>query len=91
MVAADLVSLVLLPLALGLMGFIEPCSIGTSLLFIRYVEGGDAATKVAQVAIFALTRALVAGVLGAGAALVGSVFIGVQKAGWVLLGAVYVA
>jgi cytochrome c-type biogenesis protein len=91
MVAADLVSLVLLPLALGLMGFIEPCSIGTSLLFIRYVEGGDAATKVAQVAIFALTRALVAGVLGGVAALVGSVLIGVQKAGWVLLGAVYVA
>jgi hypothetical protein len=91
MLDADLVSLVLLPLGLGLMGFVEPCSVGSSLLFVRYVEGGDAATKVAQVAVFALTRALVAGLLGAGAALVGAVFLGFQKAGWVVLGALYVA
>ena len=91
MLDADLVSLVLLPLGLGLMGFVEPCSVGSSLLFVRYVEGGDAATKVAQVAVFALTRALVAGLLGAAAAMVGAAFLGFQKAGWVVLGALYVA
>jgi cytochrome c-type biogenesis protein len=91
MLDADLVSLVLLPLGLGLMGFVEPCSVGSSLLFVRYVEGGDAATRLAQVAVFALTRALVAGLLGAAAALVGAAFLGFQKAGWVVLGALYVA
>lgn len=91
MADTGIVSLVLLPLGLGLLGFVEPCSVGTSLLFVRYVEGGDPATKVAQVVVFALTRALVAGLLGAAAALVGAAFLGFQKAGWVLLGGLYLA
>jgi len=33
----DLISLALLPFALGLLGFIEPCSVGASLLFLKYV------------------------------------------------------
>jgi cytochrome c-type biogenesis protein len=91
MADAGIVSLVLLPLGLGLLGFVEPCSIGSSLLFVRYVEGKDAATKVAQAAVFTLTRALVVGSLGVVAAFVGAAFIGFQKVGWVLLGVLYVA
>jgi cytochrome c-type biogenesis protein len=33
------VNLVLLPLGLGLLGFLEPCSIGSSLLFLKSVFG----------------------------------------------------
>jgi cytochrome c-type biogenesis protein len=47
--------------------------------------------KVAQTALFALTRALFIGGLGIGAVLVGSVFLGFQKGAWVVLGVVYVA
>lgn len=39
----DLATLVALPIGLGLVGFIEPCSIGSTLVFIKYIEGKTAA------------------------------------------------
>ena len=78
-----------LPVALGLLGFIEPCSIASTLVFIKYLEDRDAAAKVAQVAIFAVARALFTGALGLAAVALGAAFIGLQKAGWVLLGLLY--
>jgi cytochrome c-type biogenesis protein len=84
-------TMLLLPLGLGLLGFFEPCSIGSSMVFIKFLEKKSPAAKIAQVAVFAGTRALLIGLLGAVAALVGSVFIGFQKAAWVLLGTTYLA
>jgi len=86
----DLISLVLFPFALGLLGFIEPCSIGSTLLFLKYVERREAVERVAQTVLFTLTRATLMGALGATAALVGATVLGIQKAGWLFLGAVYV-
>jgi cytochrome c-type biogenesis protein len=86
----DLVALVLFPFALGLLGFIEPCSIGSSLLFLKYVEGREAVERVAHTVLFTLTRATFMGGLGALAALIGATVLGIQKAGWLFLGAVYV-
>ncbi len=83
--------LLLLPVVLGLLGFVEPCSIGSSLLFIKMVEGRPVATKIMQAVVFTLTRAVFIGLLGVVAALVGTAFIGFQRAGWVVLGALYVA
>lgn len=85
-----LFNLLILPLALGLLGFIEPCSIGASLLFLRYVEGKDPATKIVQAVVFTLTRAAFIGALGVIAALIGAAFVGFQKTGWMLLGVLYV-
>jgi cytochrome c-type biogenesis protein len=81
---------VLLPIGLGLIGFIEPCSIGSAFIFLKYMEGKPAPVKALQVSAFTLTRAFFIGVLGALAALAGSVFVGFQKAVWVGLGAIYV-
>lgn len=86
----DLVNLVLLPVGLGLLGFVEPCSMGSSLIFIKYLKGRQAAAKAAQVGIFAATRAVFIGALGALAALAGTAFVGFQKGAWIALGAVYV-
>lgn len=86
----DLWALVVLPLGLGLLGFIEPCTVGSSLLFVKYLEGKEAAAKLLETGIFAATRALFIGALGAVAALVGSAFLDVQRWFWILLGAVYV-
>ena len=72
-------------------GFIEPCSIGSTLVFIKVMEGRPAAVKLWQVGVFTATRVLFIGVLGAAAVLVGSAFIGFQKAMWTGLGALYVA
>lgn len=80
-----------LPLGLGLLGFVEPCAIGATLLFVKAMEGQSAARKLVQVSLFTLVRALVIGVLGALAAVVGERFFGLQRAVWVALGALYLA
>ncbi len=78
-----------LPAALGLLGFIEPCSIGSTLLFIKYVEKRPAHAKIAQVAAFTAARATFTGLLGLAAVALGGAFVGLQKSGWVLLGLLY--
>ena len=84
-----LLNLVTLSVGLGLLGFIEPCSMGANLLFIKYLEGKAAARKLVQASVFMLTRGLFIGGLGALAALVGAGFVAVQKGFWILLGSVY--
>ena len=92
MSGAELTATFLLPVGLGLFGFVEPCSIGSTLLFIKLIEGKRSRVKVGQVATFALTRAIFIGLLGAAAAVIGSAsFLRFQKAGWLMLGLVYVA
>ena len=86
----DLSLLLILPVGLGLLGFIEPCTIGSSLLFVKYLEGRETKAKIIETAVFAVTRALFIGSLGAVAAVVGSAFIGVQHWFWILLGFAYV-
>lgn len=63
---------------------------GSSLLFVKYLEGKEATAKLLETAVFAATRALFIGALGAVAALVGSAFLDVQRWFWILLGAAYV-
>ena len=91
MIELSLFTVFVLPVGLGLLGFIEPCSIGSTLVFIKYLEHRDAAAKIVQVGIFAVARALFTGVLGLAAVAVGTAFIGLQKGGWALLGALYAA
>ncbi|WP_051371708.1 cytochrome c biogenesis protein CcdA [Leisingera aquimarina] len=86
-----LFNLLVLPAGLGLFGFIEPCSIGSSLIFIKYLEGKSGAQKLFETVLFALTRALFIGGLGAAAVLVGVAFAGFQRGAWIVLGAGYAA
>ena len=81
--------LVLLPLGFGLLGFVEPCSIGSTLIVIKTLEGKSGASKLAQVSLFAATRAIFVGVLGMAAVLVGARFLGMQRDAWIALGAIY--
>lgn len=86
-----LVNVIVLPIGLGLVGFIEPCSIGASLIFIKYLEEKDAAAKVGEIGVFAATRAVFIGLLGVLAGMLGTAFLGFQKVAWIFLGAVYIA
>ena len=89
MQSTDIATLILAPIEFGLLGFIEPCAIGATLVFIKTTEKNPAATKLAQVLSFALTRAIFVGLLGAGSALIGTLFLAAQKAIWILVGALY--
>lgn len=66
----------LLPIGLGLFGFIKPCSIGASLLFVKSVEGKTTLEKLAQVIVFALIRAVTMRLLGVAAGALGALFLG---------------
>lgn len=91
MPGGDIAALILWPIVFGLVGFIEPCAIGSTLLFIKTTEGQAPAVKAGQVFAFTLSRALFMGLLGAAAAFVGAMFLGAQKAVWILMGALYAA
>lgn len=89
MSGAELAAAFLLPLSLGLLAFIEPCAIGSTLLFIKLVEGKPARTKLTQALGFMLARGLFIGLLGASAAWIGSSFFVLQRAGWFVFGGIY--
>ena len=89
MLGGELANFVLLPIGLGLFGFVEPCAIGAALLFIKTMEGAPAPTKVAQVLAFTVSRAVFTGLLGAIAVVIGSLFLGLQKAVWLAAGLLY--
>lgn len=91
MTGAEIASFVLLPIGLGLFGFLEPCAIGATLLFVKAIEGQPGPAKIAQVLAFTASRAVFTGLLGALAVLLGSLFLGLQKAVWVLVGILYAA
>jgi cytochrome c-type biogenesis protein len=81
----------LLPIALGLLGFVEPCTMGSNLILIKHLERLSYRQRLLQMWVFAAVRALMMGVLGALAALVGMRFFGVQRGLWIGLGVIYLA
>lgn len=80
-----------LAFGLGLLGFIEPCTVGGHVLFLKLIEGARPAAKLRQIAIFAGTRAILIGTLGALAAPIGQSLFVFQRSGWVMLGGLYAA
>ena len=84
-------NLVLLPMGLGLLGILEPCSMGSTLVFIKFLERKAASSKMLEVSLFALTRALLIGSIGLLAAFVGPLLLGAIKTVWIVLGAAYLA
>ena len=84
-------NLVALPVLFGLVGFIEPCSIGSTLVVLKQIEQRSARQQITQTLVFAITRALFIGTAGLLAAALGSMFLGLQKAAWLVLGVFYVA
>jgi cytochrome c-type biogenesis protein len=89
MAEADLLRVLGLPIGLGLLGFVEPCSIGSTLIFVKTLEHKSASSKLAQVGTFMTVRALSMGALGLVAIAAGAAFIGFQKAAWIVFGATY--
>ena len=87
--SATLINFFLLPIGLGLLGFIEPCSMGANLLFIKHLERRSPRAKLLAGLIFTLTRGLFIGLLGVVAAGIGSGFIELQKGFWLVLGTLY--
>lgn len=83
------VGIALLSVGLGLLGFVEPCTMGSNLLLIKYLERQPYRDTVLQVSIYAAVRALLMGALGALAGWIGAHFFDLQRALWIGLGMMY--
>ncbi|WP_234729558.1 cytochrome c biogenesis protein CcdA [Acidocella facilis] len=79
----------LLPVGLGLLGFIEPCTLGSTLIFVKFLEAKGRGRQLVETLSFLLVRALVIGTFGAVAALFGAKILGIQKMLWIALGGLY--
>lgn len=81
----------LLAAGLGLLAFIEPCSIGIHLLLIDYLERLPASRRLREMAIVCLVRAIVLGLVGFAAVWIGSELFTAQRSLWVAFGLLYIA
>jgi cytochrome c-type biogenesis protein len=81
---------VLLPIALGLLGFLEPCSLGANILFLNLQAEVETARRVREAVVFTGTRALFLGTLGALGALIAQPLARAQAGYSLLLGGFYV-
>ena len=81
---------VLLPIGLGLLGFVEPCAIGAHVTFVGTLAGRSRAAQTASTALFVTVRTLTMGLVGVAAALVGQSFALTQKTFWLAFGLAYV-
>lgn len=80
---------ILLPIGLGLLGFVEPCTVGGHLLFLETQANRTRREKLSAVLTFVATRSLVSGLFGAVIAFLGQAVISVQTSFWLIFGVIY--
>lgn len=85
----NIIIFILLPIGLGLLGFVEPCTIGGHLLFLDTQKGRTKPERMNAVTVFIITRALIMGLFGALIAFLGQRLIGVQTGVWLIFGSIY--
>ena len=76
---------------LGLLAFVEPCSVGSHLLFLKFLDRLPERQRLYQTLVFTLARAGMMTGLGVLAAVIGARFLGIQHGLWMALGSLYVA
>jgi cytochrome c-type biogenesis protein len=84
-------STIILPFAFGLIGFVEPCSMGINAMFLSSVAKTSAAKRLGEIAVFMIMRALVLAILGVSVSLVGELLFSFEKYFYVLLATIYVS
>ncbi len=87
----DALYLLALAVGLGLLGFVEPCSIGANMVFLDHLREKGRGERLRETAKFALVRSAVLGLFGLGIAFVGGSVFAAQKGFWLLLGLLYLA
>lgn len=81
---------ILIPMALGLIGFVEPCSLGVNMIFLTRVKGFGRAKRISETLIFILVRGIFLALVGLSAAFIGSRIITLQSSLFWALGGVYI-
>lgn len=84
-------TLFLLPAGLGLLGFIEPCTVGGHLVFLSVQAETSRSRRTTALAAFVIARALAMGAAGAAIVWLGDALIEAQTALWLIFGLLYLA
>ena len=82
-------ALIILPVGLGLLGFVEPCTIGGHLVFLDTQKGRAQRGRIKAVLVFLAARTLVTGLFGALVAMLGAALVSVQTGMWLVFGTLY--
>lgn len=85
------ISFLALAFGLGLLGFVEPCSVGANGVFLASLREKHRATRLRETFRFALSRAAILGLFGLGGAFLGGLIFSAQKGFWLILGLLYLA
>jgi len=86
----ELAQALLLAAGLGLLGFVEPCSVGSHLIFLKFLDRLPERQRLLQTLVFTVARAGLMAGLGVLAAVIGARFLGIQHGLWIALGGLYV-
>jgi len=84
-------SFLALAFGLGLLGFVEPCSVGAHGIFLSHLREKGRDARLSETAKFALSRSLLLGLFGLGIASAGGLVFAAQKGFWLFLGLLYLA
>ncbi|SOC31029.1 cytochrome c biogenesis protein CcdA [Thalassospira xiamenensis] len=87
--APDLFNLTFLAFGLGLLGFIEPCTIGAHMLFLNSQCNRPMRRRIGALSAFMLARLFVMGGFGGVIVMLGQRMIGVQTGAWLVFGGLY--
>lgn len=81
---------ILIPLVFGLIGFIEPCSLGINIIFLNRIKGFNRVKRISETLIFTAVRGFFLALLGLSAAFIGNKIITIQSSFFLILGGVYI-
>jgi len=80
----EIFQIIILPLLLGLLGFIEPCSIGINAIFLAHIK------RAGETLLFMFIRASVLSILGISIAFIGKTVFTFQTYYFIILGSFYI-
>jgi len=81
--------MLLLAFGLGLLGFVEPCTIGAHMLFLGGQRSRSMSERLGAALTFLLARLIVMGGFGGMIVMLGQRLIGVQTGAWLVFGSIY--
>jgi len=81
----------LLAFGLGLLGFVEPCTIGAHVLFLGSQNGRPMNQRLGAAVVFVFARLGVMGGFGGAVVVLGQQLIGVQTGFWLVFGTLYLS
>lgn len=83
-------TLFLLPIALGLLGFIEPCTVGAHLIFLNRIGRNSVTETIAATILFVAVRTVTVGIIGIIVVALGQRVIAAQTTLWLVFGVIYI-